>query len=335
MPKGHRLAAVVITWNSASVIRRCLESLDRQRFRDFSLLVIDNRSVDDTLALVSEADRPVSVITNPRNLGYARAANQGIAVTRAPYVAILNPDVEAEAGALGAAVAALDAHPEVGALAPWLFRMSDNLNEPVPRGTVDSSGLAVTRGRRLVDRDAGRATVARSAGPVFGATGAFAVFRREALEAIRSNREFFDEDFFAYKEDADLAWRLQLAGWTAWFEPAVRALHRRGIGASDSWLPDVSAHRHRPLALARLAYRNHLAMLLKNDTFRAALPDLPWIAVEEAGKFAYYLIRRPRVLPAVLGLIRSAGSRAAKRRLTLKRARLDPRTLRDRWFNHR
>jgi GT2 family glycosyltransferase len=334
MSSGARLAAVVITWNSSRTIGRCLHAINRQAFRDFSVLIIDNHSVDNTLEVVRETGVPIHLITNPRNLGYARAANQGIALTTAPYIAVVNPDVELERGAFGAAAAALDAHSDAGAVAPWLLREADDLSAAVPRGTVDSSGLAVSRGRRVVDRDSGSPVGSRSPGYVFGASGAFAVYRRTALGSVRVGREFFDEDFFAYKEDADISWRLQLAGWRTWFEPSARALHPRGVRARDRRFPDLTAHQNRPLALVRLAYRNHLAMLLKNDTLAAAAPDLPWIAFEELGKFAYYLLRRPRVLGALAGLVRQRSSRTAKRRLALRRARVEPRTVRNQWFRH-
>lgn len=328
-----RITAVVVSWNSRAVIRACIHALAAQR-PIVPILVIDNHSVDATLEEIEASDVAAPVLRNPRNLGYARAANQGIAVTRTPYIAILNPDVRPEPSALARAVQALDARPGVGSVAPWLFRTAEDLSPTPPRGTVDSSGLALTRSRRAVDRDAGT-TLDRPAGSVFGPSGAFAVYRRSALESIRVGREYFDEDFFAYKEDVDLAWRLQRAGWSSWFEPQARAIHTRGVAGADRSMPTTDGRSARPLSLVRLAYRNHLLMLLKNVEPAEALIDLPWILGEEAAKFLYYLVRRPLVL-GTLGSIPRLLPSLRKKRAALRHSAMVPaRTVARRWFRHR
>lgn len=335
MPDQPVLSVIIVTWNSSGVIGACLKSLATQTLRGFSTLIIDNYSADETLSTVEGSELPLHVLRNPRNVGFARAVNQGIAVTRAPVVVVLNPDTELEPRALENALATLNAHPDIGSVAPWLFRSSDDLSAESPHGTVDSSGLGVTRGRRVVDRDAGREPTARPPGPVFGASGAFALYRRTALESVRFHHEFFDEDFFAYKEDADLAWRLQRAGWGCWFEPSSRAIHRRGLGAVDRGTSDLGSHGRRSGVLARLSYRNHLLMLMKNETASDLVSDLPWVVVEEVSKFGYYLLRRPAALAAWMDALGKRGRMRTKRELILRHAIVPITVVRDRWFRYR
>lgn len=208
------ISVVIPTWNGASLLPIALDSLRRQRFRDFDVVVVDNGSTDETPALLRDSYAEVRHIALPENRGFAAAVNAGIAATRGRYVALLNNDAEADAGWLGAAVGALDALPRAGAVACRVLQRCD------PR-RIDSAGdtfgvLAWSIGHGEPD------------GPAFAdprwvpsACAAAAVYRREALQAVAG----FDERYFAYLEDVDLGLRLLLAGWPTRYVPDAVARH--------------------------------------------------------------------------------------------------------------
>jgi GT2 family glycosyltransferase len=168
---------------------------------------------------------------------------------------------------------------------------------------IDSAGLVMTKDRRVADRGAGE-----NDGPaysaqeeVFGASGALALYRAEAIELLRdTSGEVFDEDFFAYKEDVEVAWRLRLLGWKSVFVPQALAYHYRGTGGSDKvGLVEMFKRRlGRSTMVNRFSTRNHLLLLVKNDDWSNRLLHAVWTVPHEIGKFISTLLLSPRALGA-------------------------------------
>src|SRR3989338_5706094 len=111
MPK---VSVQIVTWNSERSLFNCLESLGRQTFTDFSVLVIDNGSQDGSVRFVRSHYPTTAVLENFKNLGYAKANDQGIALAKAEYVLVMNPDVVVAETFLSRLVAFADRHPEGG-----------------------------------------------------------------------------------------------------------------------------------------------------------------------------------------------------------------------------
>ena len=145
------------------------------------------------------------------------------------------------------------------------------------------------------------------------------------LEALAFNNEYLDEDFFAYYEDADLAWRAQLCGWQAVFEPQAVGTHVRGWGDS------LRKQRKRDAFGPRLALRNRYLMSLKNDRLTNFLADLPMIVLAEVPRLAYAALHMPSVLLGVLDFIALFGTMVQKRRQLWNKAGVKESNLR-RWF---
>ena len=138
-----RVSVHIVTYNSAETIQHCLEGLRTQEDADFSVLLIDNASSDDTLTLAENFDIPI--IANTKNLGYAVAHNQAIAETESDYVLTLNPDVWLHPRFLCEMTAHMDQYPAVGSAAGKLLRTEKLGENPA---TVDSTGLYMRRNRR-------------------------------------------------------------------------------------------------------------------------------------------------------------------------------------------
>jgi len=218
MSSGQPVVSVVIpNWNGAEHLPDCLEGLRRQTWRDFEVIVVDNASSDDSLALLAREYGEVQVLALAENRGFAGACNAGIAVARGQYIALLNNDTEADPHWLAEVVAAFERHPRAGMVASkmLLFDRRDTFHTAGDFYRLD--GMPGNRG--YLERDVGQYDVEE---PVFSACGGSAVYRRAMLDEIG----LLDEDFFYSCEDVDLGWRAQLAGWQCIYAPRAVVYHK-------------------------------------------------------------------------------------------------------------
>lgn len=321
------VSVTLVTWNGLRWLPGCLASLRAQTVRPLELLVLDNGSTDGTAAWLRDAlagDPDARLVLLDHNTGYAAGHDRLLALARGEHVLLLNQDVELDAGFLDAAVRALAADPRVGAVQGLVLR----LDAPgVRRAIVDTTGLVIGRDRRVTSRDQGASATgpasprARPSGPVWGCDGPAPVLRLAALRTARlprrgGGREILDSDFFAYKEDVDLAWRLDRLGWVAHHAPDAIAWHARGASAAASG-GLLATWRHRrtvPLRARRLGWRNHQLLLVKNEPLGGFVRDLPWIARRQVGSLAWQLLLDPAVLGVVPDLVRALPAAMRKRR---------------------
>lgn len=329
----------IVTWNSMRDLPDCLRSIDRQTFRDFSLTVIDNGSQDGVHDFLRSTYPRVGLITNRRNLGYARAHNQGFHVCRSEYVLAMNPDVTLTSTFLQRLLEAFSRARGAGSAGGKVLRPPKDPTE-TERPTLDSAGLLVLKNRRVLNRGEGeedRGQYDRSE-TVFGFSGALACYRLPALRDVsialpgQFAPEFFDEDFFAYKEDVDLAWRMNLRGWQHLFVPEAVAFHRRSAQGGETSDTLVAKYRRKKSQVVNaFSYKNHLQLLLKNERVGATPADVPVIFFYEAKKFLYLLFAEPRTLHGLLAFFRQLPRMLAKRRLIQRSVRVSRATIRS-WF---
>ena len=315
---------IVINWNHGWCLANCLEALLTQEGPWLEVLVVDNASRDGSADVVAERFPQARVIRNPENTGFSRAFNQAARATNAPLLLSLNPDVTVRPGFVEELVQAVCADARIGMAAPKLLRAG------APE-LLDSTGLFIDCRRRPWDRGQGKPDdgVYDSQTAVFGACGGAALYKREMLEDVRIGQEYMDEDFFAYYEDADLAWRAQSRGWQAVYAPRAVATHVRGSGDTlrktgaavnaDSWGP-------------RMALRNRFLMVLKNDALSSFLLDLPVILAAELARLAYAALTHPSYWLGWVDFLRIAPRAYRKRRQFNQRRLVTASSLRRRWF---
>ena len=209
-------------------MRACLHSLAVQTFTDFEIVVVDNGSSDGSVALVEELarsfPRPIQLIENRENRGFCAANNQGFAASQSEYVALLNNDAEAEPGWLAAMFDAIRVKPavgesDVGMVASKILVWED------PR-IIDKCGHLIypdgqNRGRGSGQLDQGQFNRQEEA---LWPDGCAALYRRAMLDEVGG----FDEEFFAYADDAELGLRARIAGWTCLYAPGAVVRHHRG-----------------------------------------------------------------------------------------------------------
>jgi GT2 family glycosyltransferase len=210
------IAVVVVNWNGAHLLPTCLGSLRRQTFADFETVLVDNGSSDRSVELVRREYPEVRVVELAENLGLAGGTNVGIRGTTAPIVATLNTDAEADPGWLAELHAALAAHPEAGSAASKLLLFD---RRDVIHSAGDFYGLDGVPGNRGVwQHDNG---VYGRQELVFGACAGAAAYRRRMLEDVG----LFEDSFFMYCEDVDLAFRGQLRGYRCVYVPTAVVYH--------------------------------------------------------------------------------------------------------------
>ena len=288
--------------------------ITRQQSVDFQVVIIDNASADSTVEWIRqnynvvssptrnplyndinqnkgplpnvEATGDVVLIQNQTNQGFAAGHNQGFAICEAPYVLVLNPDTELQAGYLEEVVRIMESAAPLtltlsqrerglpdGRIAAVQGKLYRELPKQGNSGIIDSCGLQMKPYGQVVDigqnsvekAEFGLGEAHRTPHPsplpegegvveIWGATGACAFYRLEALKQVADKHGIFDERFGSYKEDVDLAWRLKLAGWKAVFTPGAIAWHGRRVGKGD----------RRTWKIRYLSFRNHILMVGKN-----------------------------------------------------------------------
>lgn len=344
-----RVTISIVAWNSMRFLPDALASIAAQTFRDFSVVVVDNASTDRAADFLRTTYPEVAIIRNTRNRGFAHAHNQAIEYARAyhrkdeaeHYVLVTNPDVVLEPDFLEKLVAAADHDAAVGAVGGMLLRMhaegEGELREGIKTDVIDSTGIRVSRNRRITDRGAGESgqnDQLNVKGEVFGLTAALVLYRLSALEDIAYHGEYFDEDFFVYKEDIDLAWRLRLRGWKALYVPAAKAYHYRGAGVADKANPwrTFLNRRTKPRVVNFHSTKNHLFLLAKNEQWRNALIDSWRVIPYEIVKIGYIAVFETRNLGAYIAYLSKLPRMLRKRRLIMERARVPAEEIRS-WFS--
>ncbi|MBI1876740.1 MAG: glycosyltransferase family 2 protein [Chloroflexi bacterium] len=315
------MSVIIVNWNHGPFLKNCLEALSAQNYPDLDIMIADNGSTDSSPEWVAQNYPEVRLLRFPDNRGFARAFNQAVACTHSPFILSLNPDVTVKPDFLVELLDAISQDESIGMVAPKLLQ-TDN------RSTLDSTGLFVDRRRRPYDRGQGETDLGQydSQTDVFGACGGATLYRRAMLDDVGLAGEFFDEDFFAYYEDADLAWRAQGRGWRCVFAPLAVAMHRRGSGDTLRKRKD-----HTNIRGPRLALCNRYLMTLKNDSLLYFLIDFPLILAAELPRLAYTAFMLPGALKGLGDLVRKWSSAWSKRQQIRQRRTMSDASVRH-WF---
>jgi GT2 family glycosyltransferase len=318
-----RASVTLVTFEGMRWLPACLASIRDQGMADFELLVLDNGSSDGTpdyLRDLAAREPRMSLTESAQNLGFAVGHNRLIERASADFVLLLNQDVVLDPAFLEHVLAAFAERPRVAAIQARLLRLDSDGGQT---DVIDSTGLVMQRDRRVVSRRQGEREAAQDlhAGEVWGADGPAPAYRRAALMEARLPRraggwEILDEDFFMYKEDVDLAWRLRLLGWEAWYEPRALAWHARsaGAGPARTMLDVARSSRGIPRWIKQVSWRNQRLMQVKNERGAEFLRDLPWILRREVLAFGFMVLTDPLRLAAVGQLLRALPAARAKRR---------------------
>ena len=298
----------IVTYNSEKDINRCLESVFAQSYPLQKVTVIDNQSKDQTVQIVDSFNN-VHLVKNDYNNGFAGGHNQGIQNSMSDYVLVLNPDVCLHSDYVKNIIFLMEQKVEIGMATGKLYR-------DVKRKILDSTGIKIKKNRRAFDRGSGEVDGGQYdlLPAIFGASGAAAVYRREMIEDISIRGQFFDETFFAYKEDVDVSWRAQLLGWKSRFVSNAIAEHSRGW-QEEKKRTDV------PLFIRQKSYINRYYCLIKNDCLSRFILHFPIIITYEILSFAYASLKEREILRAWRSFKLEFKNMREKRRIIMKKRR--------------
>jgi GT2 family glycosyltransferase len=315
MSRSEFVSVTIVTYNSGRFIKRCLESVLDQQYPFTEIIVVDNNSSDGTIDILEPFEDRCRIVYNEENIGFAAAQNQAIALSSAEWVLTLNPDVLLLQGFIEALVAAGNLDSRVGTVCGKLLTMTAGFDFP-EQPLVDSTGIYFTPNLRHLDRgslevDNGHF---RAYEYVFGATAAAALYRREMIDDISIHGEFFDADFFVYREDADVAWRAQLMGWKCLYAPYAKGYHVRKVlpGNRRALPPEINMHSVKNRFLMRM--KNIGGDLYRRNFFSITARDLVVVSC--------CLLWEHTSLRAFIFLFRNWKSVMAKRREIMQRRKV-------------
>jgi GT2 family glycosyltransferase len=275
-PTAMRAAMVIPNRNGAAWLAGCLDAVAAQTRPPDDLVVVDGGSSDDSLSILSGHPAAPRVLQLGENLGFGAAVNRGIAAVDADAVALVNTDVVLAEDWLERALAALADHPDAAAVATKMVALDDPARIDDTGDFLGRDGAAVQRGKRRRDRGQWDAP-----GEVWAACAGAALYRRAALLEV----DGFDERFFMYLEDVDLALRLRLVGWRCRYEPVVARHAAEGS----------SGQLRRPPAF--WVARNNVLLVAKAFPVRWA----PLVLYRQAG-YALHAARNGRLRAHLRGL---------------------------------
>jgi GT2 family glycosyltransferase len=237
MHKAHVpvVTVIIVNWNGKRLLQECLESLANQTYRDFSIVVVDNGSVDGSVEWLKQKFLNVHVISLDKNYGFCLANNIALKEVRSEYAALLNNDAMPQKDWLDRLVAALEKNPAAGfAASRFLYHDRPDIIDRAGDGYT-RAGVAILRGRGESARHYHRTEW------IFGACGGASIYRMRMLKEIG----YFDPDFFLIHEDVDLSFRAQLRGYQCLYVHDAVVLHHASSSIGhDSPVSVYYGHRN-------------------------------------------------------------------------------------------
>jgi hypothetical protein len=294
---GKPLASViVVNYNGKRYLKRCMDALRGQTYKNNEVIVVDNGSSDGSAAYVKTNFPRARVIESRENCGFARGNNVGVRAAKGEFIATLNNDTEAAPGWLEALVGAMMSGERAGMCASKMLRMDDPT-------IIDSTGICVSRSgacwdRGMFERDRGQYEAAEE---VFGPCAGAALYRKAMLDETG----LFDEDFVSYMEDTDLAFRGRLAGWKCLYVPKAVVYHVHG--GTAGYVSDYTVY---------YGNRNIVWYPLKDFPLALLLTSLPFMVGRSLAVMPYYALKGHGVaiLRSKLGALTGIPKMLKKRR---------------------
>jgi len=265
------VSVIVVNYNGKVFLKKCLSSLSSQSYPDIEIIFVDNGSSDGSANYVRKEFPFVKILEIKKNLGFAKGNNTGIKEARGELIATLNNDTEVTSRWLEELVRAMKTDPGIGMCASKMLFMDRT-------DMIQSTGLTVSRSgvcwdRGIYETDNGQYG---SVEEIFGPCAGAALYRKRMLEEIG----LFDEDFHAYLEDTDLAFRGRLSGWKCMYVPKAVVYHYHG--GTAGFETDYTIY---------YANRNILWNTIKNFPLGVLISCLPWIIGRNIAVVPYYIIK--------------------------------------------
>ncbi len=221
------LSIIIVNWNTKDLLIQCLRFLSQttQRFIT-EVFVVDNGSMQGRVAVVRERFPIVCLIENEKNLGFAKAVNQGLQKASGRYALLLNPDTQVKHGAIERLVSFMDTHLDVGVAGAQLLNSDGSKQNSIanfPSLTTELLNKSFLRWlfpRKFPGKEKNYSEPVE----VDSVIGACLMVRRDALDQVG----LLDEDYFLFLEETDWCYRMKRAGWKIYHVPHAQVYHFQG-----------------------------------------------------------------------------------------------------------
>lgn len=257
--KKIRASVIIPNWNGQHLLEDCLKSLEKQSFKGFEVILIDNGSKDFSIEYVINNFPQVKIVKLDKNYGFARACNEGVKKARGEYLVFLNNDTSCDKDFVKSLVECANKHPEV-------FSVNSKLLNFYDRKKIDGIGILINevgQAKSIAWQEKDKGQFEKEIA-IFGATGGASLFRKK--EFIKLG--MFDEDYFMYSEEVDLAFRAQFAGLRSIYCPKAVVYHKHKATAKKN--------------LSKVEYwqfRNMILTIIKDFPATLLLKNWRWLKI--------------------------------------------------------
>lgn len=264
----QKVSVVIPNFNGIAYLDGVFGSLERQKMDNFETILVDNGSSDGSCQYVEEHYPWVHVIRLPENFGFCKAVNEGIRAARAPYVLLLNNDIEVEEHFLQEMAAAMDRHKNAFSCGAKMVQFHDRKKLDDAGNFYCALGWAYARGK-------GKPVDAYSKEEkIFASCAGAAIYRKKVFGKIG----YFDEEHFAYLEDLDIGYRARLHGYENWYIPRAVVYHI-GSGTTGSRYNQFKT---------RYSSRNNIYLIYKNMPLLQIILNIPFLILGFGIKLLFF-----------------------------------------------
>jgi GT2 family glycosyltransferase len=307
------VSVIVVIYNSKKWIKLNFDSIFAQTEKSLEVFAVICANDDGSKEFIQQNYPKVKIIDPGSNVGFSKANNIAIEQSNGEFIQMVNPDLILEPNYIEAMLKSFE-DPKVASATGKLLRYDFEKKEKT--NIIDSTGIVINSSGRA--RDRGQLEIDSrqydNQTDVFGVSGAGPMHRKSALEAVRFDQEYFDEDFNMYWEDVDMSWRLNNAGFKCVFVPTAVAYHGRTAGQSEGGYKHVfkfiQHHKKLSAQVLKWNYKNHILMYLKN----AKHIWHPAFVLREIAMLGYILIFEPSTLKVIPELFHQIPRIMKKRR---------------------
>ena len=297
-----KVSVIFVIYEGKKYIKPAFDAVFAQTHRDLEVIAVINKSTDGAKEEIQNNYPQVKVIDPGQNLFFAKANNVGIAASTGEFIQLVNQDVVLEPDYI-AQMLKVFSNPTIASATGKVLRYDFNQGRKLD--VVDTLGIVMAKSGRARDisqnqKDTGQFEAEKE---IFGASGAVPMYRKSALEKVKYQQEYFDEDFVMYWEDVDLAWRLQTARFKSMYVPKAVAYHGRTAGQSEGGylhlFKFIRHHSRLSRQVLKWNYKNHFLMYIKNTKYIH-----PAFVIREIAMLGYIIVFETPTLKVVPELLR-------------------------------
>jgi len=312
----------ITTYNEEKRIRRVLDSVLAQTYKNIEVMVFDNASTDNTKEIIKKEYSKIKLFESDKNLYFATSQNRCADMTKGKYIVGISADVVIAEDFVEKLVDVMEKDSKIGALQAKILHIT---KEGEKTKIIDTTGFQIYKSRRLVNRGHGEKDEGQYDTPceIFSYEGAVPIWRREAFEDSKVFGQAHDEDFNWMSDDIDFGWRMTLFGWKNYYAPNVLAWHERQTTnrLSNSKKDFIKMRKEIRPFKKMLDIKNYHLALFKNDFFTSELKSFFSIFKREVQLLIYFLLFERYTLLAYPKMIAELPKMYKKRKEIMKRAK--------------